>query len=249
VAEKKLTVMNFCEGQNIVLHRGRNIISAHPFDFAFPRGQLTALVGPNGSGKTTLLNAILGEPTLAAGTIRLGWPPREITALSPREIAQTLAYVPQEHDFTPSLLLVDYLRMAYLAEAGMFGALPPREHPPLVEIIKRLGLFSLKDRRLENLSTGERQRVFLARALLQGSRVVLLDEPTNHLDPGGIKRFWRHLGGEKDRLGFEVIVSTHDLDFVTKQSQWVCVLVSGSCVFSGSTRQCLEEKWLDRIYD
>jgi ABC-type Mn2+/Zn2+ transport system ATPase subunit len=217
----------FCYGKKIVVGFGKNRLSNFPFDFEIPRGKLTALIGPNGAGKTSLLKAMLGEQKLVEGEIHL---------------AGTQSYVPQENRFPPGIRLKDFLRLAFLKDAGLFGQLPVGDHPSIVEKIEQFGLSALKDRTLETLSTGERQRAFLARAVLQGADVLLLDEPTNHLDPGGTNRFWADLLTARRQKPFEILVSTHDLSFVKKYCDWVCAVKNGAVIFSGPSAECFAAK-------
>jgi len=226
--------MTFCHGQNLRLAHGpKKALSIQPFDVAFPSGKLTALVGRNGSGKTTFLRAILGERVLASGEIHLEGLSRPTTSCSPRELSKAVAIVPQEHRFPSELRLVDLLRLAYLPSLGLLGRMPDENTPEIQKVLQAFGLEHLARRSLHAISTGERQKAFLARALLQKPKVLLLDEPTNHLDPGAIFDFWETLTKMRTAIPFEVVVATHDLPFVKRYAQWVCALETGNPCFQG----------------
>lgn len=223
-----------CRGEKVVLgYRRRWALSPQPWDFAFPMGKATAIIGPNGAGKTTLIRAILGEHTLISGEIFLPNFPKQVRLLSPRELSEVVAFVPQEHVYPFDLTVFDLMKLAYLKRAGIFGRLPRDDDTEIGAVIGALSLGHLKERPLKRLSSGERQRAFLARALLQKPRLLLLDEPTNHLDPGGKEKFFEALVKEKERSGFDIILITHDLEVVRKYCDWVCALRAGRGVLSG----------------
>jgi len=182
----------------------------------FPRGKLIALIGRNGAGKTTLLRALLGEPVLSTGKLSL----------------PGVAFVPQEHLYPPDLVVRGLLGLAFLPKLGWFRHLQPQDCAAIEEALVGFGLVPLADRSLKALSSGERQRVFLARAVLQQPKVLLLDEPTNHLDPAAVRGFWELLLEKRRGASFDVVASTHDLAFVQGHADWVCGLEKGRAVFS-----------------
>lgn len=240
----------FCRGQNIVLGYGkRRPISAAPQSFAFPKGALTAIVGPNGAGKTTLLRALLGEPLLISGTIQLGDESASISELSPEQIASTIAYVGQEHVYPGELSVRNLLRLAFLPAVGLFGRLPNPRSPEISSALARLSLEELADRPLRELSTGERQRAFLARALLQKPKLLILDEPTNHLDPGAVRDFWEALIAQRKESPMDIIVSTHDLQFAEKHSTWICAISAGRIVYSGEAASFWNGEILPKLFN
>ena len=231
-----METLSFCRGENLRLGHSKKLeVTSQPLSFAFPKSALTALVGANGAGKTTLLKAIAGEDVLLDGSIWLADEKRALNQLDPQTLAQTVAVVPQEHVFPADLLVIDLLRLAALPKVGIFGKLPARVDPEIVEIIAALNLSALALRPLRRLSTGERQRAFLARALLQHPKILVLDEPTNHLDPGGIFSFWNLLEEQRRKRQIEVIVTTHDLAFVQQFAQWVLAIKSGRVVYEGNS--------------
>ena len=104
----------------------------------------------------------------------------------------------------------------------------------------------LSEKKLGKLSTGERQRLFLARALLQDPALLLLDEPTNHLDPSGVIEFWKRLMARKD--GKTIVVSTHDLSFVKSCAHEVIALEKGRVVFVGPKERFLQEGVIEKVF-
>jgi putative ABC transport system ATP-binding protein len=143
-------------------------------------GEAVALYGPSGSGKTTLLQIVASLLPPDAGSVRVGG--REITALGRREAARyrrlELGYVSQSLDLMPGVPAIDN------AALKLFDLrIGTREaHRRVTPLLERLGLGARLHHRAEQLSTGERQRVLIARALATGPRLVLADEPTGNLD-------------------------------------------------------------------
>jgi iron complex transport system ATP-binding protein len=192
--------------------------------FALPATGITALLGPNGSGKTTLLRAMLGEPLLLEGTIRLranGMPIRQLRAT---DLARLIAYLPQDPIFPEHLDVMTYVGRGLIPITGLWGDLSGEQLRLIDETLHELGLSTLKHTRLGGLSSGERQRAHLARALVQKTPMIFLDEPTNHLDPGSGRNFWRVLRKEVGRLLLLAVVITHDLTAAHKHADHVLAL-------------------------
>jgi len=185
---------------SLVFGRARNLIlytnPSVPIHFEFQRGSINLLVGKNGSGKTTLMRALLREPVVVSG---------ELEFFAPSD----LAYLPQEPVFPEHLKVRDLLKLAFLA----FNRLPAGTEDRIQKELIEFGIERLADRPLHALSSGERQRAFLARVLLQPCKALLLDEPTNHLDPDVTDRLWERLK-QLPQTGVEVIASTHDRHIV-----------------------------------
>ena len=143
------------------------------------RGEMVALYGPSGSGKTTLLKLIAALLRPDSGTLRVG--DRDVGALAGREAAQyrlhEIGFVRQQPDFVPGASAIDN------AALKLFDELRRREARRRVEpLMHRLGLGERLRHTAEQLSTGERQRVLIARALSTEPAVLLADEPTGNLD-------------------------------------------------------------------
>jgi len=224
---------NFCQAREVTLGYRRDRLLGNPLSFRLPTGKAVALLGPNGAGKTTLLKALMGERVLQSGELTYRGFSAAVHRLSPRALADFLAIVPQEHDYPSHLPLVEFLKLAYLPRVGLLGKLPASDSPEIAALLDAFGLHPLSHRPLGELSTGERQRAFLARALLQQPKVLLLDEPTNHLDPGAVFTFWQLLAQARLRHGFDVVISTHDLEFARRHCDWVLALKQGAIFYAG----------------
>jgi putative ABC transport system ATP-binding protein len=150
------------------------------FSLAIDAAELVALYGPSGSGKTTLVSIVAALMEPDDGTVRVGG--RDVTALSAREAARyrrlELGFVNQSLDLLPGVPAIDNAALKLFdLRIGVREA-----HRRVVPLMERLGLGRRLHHRAEQLSSGERQRVLIARALATDPRLVLADEPTGSLD-------------------------------------------------------------------
>jgi putative ABC transport system ATP-binding protein len=171
------------ELQEVVKHfaaPGGDVVRAvDGVSLSIARGEMVALYGPSGSGKTTLLKLIAALLKPDSGTVRVG--DRDVGALAGRQAAQyrlhEIGFVRQQPDFVPGASAIDN------AALKLFDELRRREARRRVEpLMHRLGLGERLRHTAEQLSTGERQRVLIARALSTEPAVLLADEPTGNLD-------------------------------------------------------------------
>jgi len=147
--------------------------------FSIGAGELVALLGPNGSGKTTLLKILLGLLAPSAGSVTLGAKP--LTSYAPRERAQRIAYVSQQPQLSFPLTAFELITLGRYPHSPR-GGLSSVDRLAVDTALDRTAAKNLSERKFNTLSGGEKQKVLIARALAQNSRVLLLDEPTLHLD-------------------------------------------------------------------
>lgn len=220
----------------------RDPLFREPLSFAIPEGKLTALIGKNGEGKSTFFQTLLGEDHVLSGEILFDF------ATSKEDRWRQIAYVPQDHPFQASLLVSDFLALAFLPELGFFGRLSPAHHERIQSKLSEMQLTAYAQKRMGAISAGERQRVFLARALLQSARILLLDEPTNHLDPASRELFWIAVQHERKARPIDVLVISHDMQFLTEHVEWVVALKDRSLLFCGSKQSAVAQNIFKKTY-
>jgi iron complex transport system ATP-binding protein len=143
-------------------------------------GQVLCLFGPNGCGKTTLLDCILGLNKIRNGKITIYG--INLEQLKSEEIAKMIAYVPQKHNRTFPYSVMEIVLMGRTAYTSMFSSPGEEDYILAEEALKKVGMYEFKDRVFTSLSGGEVQLIKIARALAQGTKILIFDEPTSHLD-------------------------------------------------------------------
>ena len=223
------------EGVSVAYPNGHLALRDATFHLA--SGTICALVGVNGSGKSTLFKSIMGfvKPTAGSVTIN-GLPVREVLK------QHLVAYVPQAED-------VDWefpVSVWDVAMMGRYGAMNFLRIPRAVdkakveESLRRVSMWEFKDRQIGELSGGQKKRVFLARALAQGGRVILLDEPFTGVDVKTEEAIIALLR-ELRSAGCIILVSTHNLGSVPEFCDQV-VLINRTVLAYGATSRVFTEE-------
>jgi manganese/iron transport system ATP-binding protein len=205
--------------------------------FHLSSGTICALVGVNGSGKSTLFKSIMGFVKPKTGSVTInGLPVREVLK------QHQVAYVPQSED-------VDWqfpVSVWDVAMMGRYGAMNFMRIPRAVdkaeveESLRRVSMWEFKDRQIGELSGGQKKRVFLARALAQGGRVILLDEPFTGVDVKTEEAIIALLR-ELRAAGCIILVSTHNLGSVPEFCDQV-VLINRTVLAYGPTSEVFTEQ-------
>jgi iron complex transport system ATP-binding protein len=208
-------------------------------------GMVTGIVGPNGAGKTTLFRAALGLLPLSTGTISLLDNP--LSSWSREGLARSMAYLAQGADAHWPIEARRLVLLGRLPHRGPFA--PPREADlQLVdEALARCDASEFADRRIDELSAGERSRVLLARALATAAPILLADEPAAHLDPAHQIRLMELLREEAAR-GTAVGVTLHDLSLAARYCDEVIVLDHGTVTAQGAPDDALSDACLARVF-
>ncbi|EOV8089968.1 ABC transporter ATP-binding protein [Providencia huaxiensis] len=175
-------------------------------NLSLPKGEISCLLGANGCGKTTLMKTLLGLLPAIKGEIRLNG--QSIQALRPREIAKTVAYVPQAHDTPFTFTVLDMVMMGLTPHISIFSVPKEAEKNLAYQQLKHLGIAHLATRLYSTLSGGEKQLVLIARALIQKPLLLIMDEPAASLDFGNQIRLLEQIEKLKSH-GMTILMSTH----------------------------------------
>ncbi len=208
------------------------MIALDGVDFGVGEG-VTGLLGPNGAGKSTAIKLFLGliEPTSGSARV-LGEKPYESV-----EVRARLGYMP-EHDCLPTSLTATEL-LAHMAQVS--GLPPAHARTRAADTLRHVGLDEERYRSIGEYSTGMKQRVKLAQALVHDPVMVLLDEPTAGLDPMGREEMLaliRRIGGE---FGISIMLSSHLMGDVESTCDRIVVLEGGRVVEDGAVSQLTQE--------
>jgi ABC-2 type transport system ATP-binding protein len=199
------------------------------FSCEIPKG-CTGLLGPNGAGKTTLIKTLLGFVQPKSGTARiLG---DDVVASGP-SIRQKIGLMPEQDCHIPGMTAVSFV--AYAGElAGMPSAQAIRRAH---EVLEHCGLGEARYRNVETYSTGMKQRIKLAQALVHGPKVLFLDEPTNGLDPRGREEMLDLIRSISHGKGVNVLVSSHVLRDIERVCDRVVVVMKGQLRATGTIQE------------
>jgi iron complex transport system ATP-binding protein len=208
-------------------------------------GRFVALAGPNGAGKTTLLRAIAGLSPVA-GNINVGG--TNLNALSRQERAKQMAYLPQGHQVHWPLTVRDVVALGRYPHGLSDPSQLSVDHARAIDTaMSRTQTLPFADRRIMNLSGGERARVMLARVLAVEAPILLADEPTSSLDPRHQILVMNDLKAES-RRGALVVVVTHDIWLASRLADEIVLINEGCIVAHGHPSEVLTDERLAEVY-
>ncbi|HEY2211424.1 MAG TPA: ABC transporter ATP-binding protein [Bradyrhizobium sp.] len=230
------------QGLNVKL-AGRIVLK--DISLSLSPGHLVALVGPNGAGKTTLLRALAGLVP-SSGAVHVGGV--ALSSLSLRERARRFAYLPQGHIVHWPLPARDIVALGrYPHGATNPARLTLRDTEAVLRAMQATDIVEFSDRRVTELSGGERSRVALARVFAVEAPVILADEPTSSLDPRHQIDVMKSLRTAADQ-GTLVMVVTHDLGLAARFADTVLVLSEGRLVSQGAPTEALSEQVMSDVF-
>lgn len=188
------------------------------------RGEMVALIGRNGAGKSTLLKSMIGLLTPLEGACLLDGRPLDEYSLPQR--AQKLSFVSAHLDHLPALSVGELVALGRMPYTGWMGRLSREDREMISHAMDEVNMGAFKERKLDCLSDGERQRAMIARAFAQDTPIMILDEPTAFLDIPNTFELIRMLGKFRDG-GRSIVYSTHDLDTAIRCADKMWVIHEG----------------------
>lgn len=209
------------------------------------KGQLLGLIGPNGSGKTTLLKIALGIIRPHRG--RVYWFGQDNTGRGP---GPQVGYVPQNlQTFTPDFpaTAAEVVATGLVRTSGLGGWWSRRDREAVEAALALVGLSPMADYRVSRMSGGERQRVFIARALVNRPQVLLLDEPTASIDVDAQQSFYDLLGRLHREHGLTILLVSHDIGMVTRKVTHLACL-NRTMHYHGDIQGFLQDPDLSAVY-
>ena len=204
-------------------------------------GQLHCLIGRNGIGKSTLLKTLTGFLPKLSGNLLLDG--QGIETFTQQALARKISIVLTQKPDVQNLTVAEVIGLGRSPYTGFFGKLRTRDCAVVNDAIRSVGIEPLRHRMIQTLSDGERQKVMIAKALAQGTPIILLDEPTAFLDfPSKAETFQllRSMAHEKDKL---IVLSTHDLELAVRFADCLLEVEEGSLhtVTAAEVRQEMQE--------
>lgn len=206
-----------------------NKTALNQIEFNVDKGEIFGFLGPSGAGKTTLINILTGQLKADEGTTELLG--KETKNLAPEDLAH-IGLVGDSSGYYEKLSLEKNL----IVYAKIYGLPNSR----VDEVLEQVGLLDSKKVIAEKLSTGMRQRMFLARALLNKPELLFLDEPTSGLDPMTSQKIHRLLNELKES-GTTIFLTTHDMVEATEMCDRISLLNQGDLVEIGTPRDIIQK--------
>lgn len=245
MVEQQETVDRLVQARDLTFayEGGPQVLGGVSLDLA--AGEMLFVLGPNGSGKTTLLNLLAGALSPEGGTVKLGG--RGTQDLKPREWARQMAVVPQSLDGVRGVPVRRFVMGGRYAHVPVWGSPGPRDEELVLEALEQADASQFASRMMGQLSSGQRQRVLLARALAQQAPALLLDEPTNALDLEHQVAVLDLIQGQAEG-GAAVLVVTHDLNLTSQYASRVVLLAAGRIAAQGLPEEVLRPEVLTPVY-
>lgn len=211
------------------------------------RGEYVSIVGPTGAGKTTLLKAfdriMVGDVSGELDICAVSWRDWEQS-----DLAKLAAFIPAADGRAMAFTAEEYLLMCRYPYMSPFATVRPNDRRVVREALVGTGTTALADRRMDSLSSGERQKVYVAAALAQGAHIWLLDEPTALLDCQSQAEILSLIALANKEFDVTVVAVTNDLNHATLESDRVVALRDGELVFCGTPDLLMKPDLLERIF-
>jgi iron complex transport system ATP-binding protein len=218
-----------------------------PVSFEAQQRELVAILGPNASGKSTLLKLLAGLIKPLSGRVEVDG--TEVSELELRTRAQQIALVSQESELLFPLRVWEYVLQGRYPYGKRLRFESDEDCLMAGNALAQVGADALRDRWMEQLSGGEKQRVILARSLAQQPSLLLLDEPTQHLDIGGKVELLRRLRKLADENRYTVVVVTHELNLAAEFSDRIALLHKGKCLRIGEPAEVYQQEVLEEVFE
>lgn len=219
--------------------RRKTLISGVCLDF--PSGSFWEIIGPNGAGKTTLLRTIAGLLPAASGEIT--WDGKPLHDRPRQEISKIVTYVPQQPPLQFDFHVKEVVAMGRYSHTRNYHS----ESDAIMEALEAVDMAHHAESLINELSSGERQRVYIARALVSCAPIILLDEPTASLDIRHQLEIWDLLHKLSDQQR-TVIVTHHNLAAAYKYCHQIVVMHHGQCVAHGPVHLTLTPPLVERVF-
>ena len=219
----------------------KNILA--DIDLSIKDNGIVGIIGPNGSGKSTLLKCIYRVLKPKTGTIFIDG--KNINDYQFKETAKKMAVVAQHNDTHFDFNVLEMVLIGRSPHKKFMQRDSAEDIELAYKALEQVNMKDFADRNFSSLSGGEKQRIILARALVQNTDCLILDEPTNHLD---IKHQLHFMSLAKD-LKITVISAIHDLNIAAMYCDKIYALKEGQIIASGSVNEVITEEVIKTLYD
>ncbi len=214
--------------------------------FAIKEKEFIGIIGPNGSGKTTLARSITKVLPLLNG--RILYKEADIKAMPLNELAKKISFVPQEISTVFSLTVFDLVIMGRFPYIGRFREETKQDIDIVSNCLELTDTVDFSSRGLDEISSGEKQRVLIAKALAQEPELLILDEPTSKLDIGHQIYIMDLLKKLNTQKGITVVSILHDLNIASDYCDRLILLNNGGIYGMGTPEEIIDYKLIEEVY-
>lgn len=232
--------------EQVSLAYGSQIVLAN-LNINFEPGKLIGIMGPNSSGKTTLLKSLAGLMKPQIGQVK--FLDKNLYFISAKTRATKIAMMMQPHLTDVKLTVREYIELGCFAGKSIFSGITIQEHDLVSKIIEDVDLNKIADKLVCETSSGEQQRIQLARVLAQRSSILLLDEPIAHLDLKHQFDFMEYLKKLMAKQQLSCIIVLHSLFIAKHYCEEVILLKNKEIFAAGSTKEVLTRENVKKVYD
>ncbi len=219
--------------------------------FKVIKGERIAVIGPSGAGKTTLLRLINGYVEPERGYRKIMGEDMDGTLRGSREMRRKIGFIFQEYNLIDRASVLENVLWGRLGRVNPFlsvlGYYPERDKKAALKAISEVDLISQVNQRADCLSSGQKQRVAIARVLTQQPEIILADEPVSNLDPSLGSDILGLLEGLSIKHSYTLIMSLHQPEFAARFAQKIVGLREGKIIYQGPADK-LNDSVLDEIY-
>lgn len=212
----------------------------------FYRGTFYGIIGPNGCGKSTLLKNLYGYLTPSAGKVSIY--DENIKHMKAKQRSKFIAYVPQETQTGFDFSVYDIIAMGRNPHHSGLQPLSSEDHDKIMEAMEETSTTHLKNKSINELSGGEKQRAILARAFAQDSEIILMDEPVSMLDINHQIEIMDLAKSLADKKFKTIICVLHDLNLAAQYAQHIFLMSHGILMHSGMQADVLKQQILTDVY-
>ncbi len=214
--------------------------------FSIPSGKLVGLIGPNGCGKTTLMRCINKMHEATSGDILIDG--QSVLPMTPAQVARLVSNVPAEMTASFGLTVFETVMLGRYPYLQNMWWETEEDETLVIETLEKFGVAHLQDRPLNMLSSGERQRVLIAKAYVQQPRLMLVDEPTSHLDMKFKLDVMEYLKAMV-KQDMTILVAEHDISLMARYCDLCIIMKKGELVVVGDPKKVITEKLIEDVYE
>ena len=230
----KVEDLSFAVNQSPILKR---------INLNIEKNETVGIIGPNGCGKSTLLKNIYRQYKPTNGIIFIEG--NNIKGLKNRDMARKLAVVSQENNMEFDFNVSEVVALGRYSHGSILKRLSSEDEKITIDALKKVGMEKFYDRSFLSLSGGEKQRVYIAMAFAQQSRIIVMDEPTNHLDIGYQMLIMDMLHNMKD---VTLLMSVHDFNLAAWFCNRIIVLAKGELIAEGKPEEILTKELIRSVF-